>query len=74
MLNKTHLSGREPVNCSALCESILQERYSQLCQLVLGICKNTTLCKNSHIQNVIINLLPRLAAANREKFVSDYLD
>ncbi len=41
---------------------------------MLGISKNTTLCKNSHVQNVIINLLPRLAAANREKFVTDYLE
>ena len=71
---KKCFSGREPINCSALCESILQERYSQLCELVLAISKNTALCKNSHIQNVIINLLPRLAAANREKFVTDYLE
>ena len=66
--------GREPVHCSSLCEAILQEKYTQLCDLVLGISKNTQLCKNSHVQNVIINVLPRLAAANREKFVSKYLD
>ena len=40
----------------------------------MGISKNTALCKNSHVQNVIINLLPRLAAANREKFVTSYLE
>ena len=66
--------GREPVYCSALCEAILQERYTQLCNLVLAISRNTQLCKNSHVQNVIINVLPRLAAANREKFVTEYLD
>ena len=66
--------GREPVNCSQLCEGILQEQYIQLCDLVLHISKNSHLCKNSNVQNVIINVLPRLAAANREKFVSLYLD
>lgn len=66
--------GREPVFSSALCASILQEKYSQLCQLVLGISKNVQLCKNSHVQNVIINVLPRLAAANKDQFVREYLE
>ena len=66
--------GREPVYCSLLCEGILQEQYTQLCDLVLNISKNSQLCKNSNVQNVIITVLPRLAAANREKFVSLYLD
>ena len=52
---------------------MLQEKYARLCELVLSISKNTQLCRNTHVQNVIINVLPRLAAANKETFVSEYL-
>jgi FKBP12-rapamycin complex-associated protein len=40
---------------------------------VFGIAKNQQLCKNPHIQNALITLLPRLAAANKERFVSRHL-
>ena len=67
------LVGQEPVHCSLLCAAILQERYAELCQAVLTISRNQTLTKNPHIQSVIIRVLPRLAAANRETYVRLHL-
>ena len=40
---------------------------------MFSIAKNPQLCKNPHIQNALITLLPRLAAANKERFVSLHL-
>eukprot|EP00092_Neocalanus_flemingeri_P019853 GFUD01021504.1.p1 GENE.GFUD01021504.1~~GFUD01021504.1.p1 ORF type:complete len:2235 (+),score=707.01 GFUD01021504.1:192-6707(+) len=66
--------GREPVYCSMLCKGILQDKFGKLCEQVLAVSRNTQLCKNSHIQNALITVLPRLAAANRTKFVSLHLE
>ncbi len=40
---------------------------------MFSIAKNPQLCKNPHIQNALISLLPRLAASNKERFVSRHL-
>ena len=40
---------------------------------VLRISRNHQLCKNSHTQNALITVLPRLAVANRSKLVSFHL-
>ena len=53
--------------------TFLKEKFDKICESVFGIAKNQQLCKNPHIQKALITLLPRLAAANKERFVSRHL-
>ncbi len=50
-----------------------KEKFEAICESVFSIAKNPQLCKNPHIQNALITLLPRLAASNKERFVTRHL-
>jgi hypothetical protein len=50
-----------------------KEKFEAICESVFSIAKNPQLCKNPHIQNALISLLPRLAASNKERFVCRHL-
>ncbi|KAJ8676220.1 hypothetical protein QAD02_012006 [Eretmocerus hayati] len=54
---------------SAVCRSLMLEKLDQINNEII----NQRYSRNSHIQNALMTLLPRLAAFNREKFVSDNL-
>ncbi len=51
----------------------MKEKFEAICESVFSIAKNPQLCKNPHIQNALISLLPRLAASNKERFVTRHL-
>ena len=65
--------GREAVVESAHLKVQLSENYDEICQDVLAIAHNQALAKNVHIQSALLSLLPKLAAFQRDVFVSKYL-
>jgi FKBP12-rapamycin complex-associated protein len=58
-----------PVHESAACRSLMLEKLDDMNSDVI----NQRHSRNSHIQNALMTLLPRLAAFNKEKFVADNL-
>ncbi|OXU22583.1 hypothetical protein TSAR_001785 [Trichomalopsis sarcophagae] len=58
-----------PVHESSACRSLMLEKLDEINADVM----NQRHCRNSHIQNALMTLLPRLAAFNKEKFVQDNL-
>ena len=65
--------GREQIVESALLRQMLSEHYDRLSQIVLDIAHSKDLSRNSHIQRALLKLLPKLAAFQRERFVSIFL-
>lgn len=58
-----------PVHESAACRSLMLEKLED----INGDVINQRHCRNSHIQNALMTLLPRLAAFNKDRFVADHL-
>ena len=52
---------------------MLSEHYDKLSQIVLDIAHSRDLSKNPHVQKALLRLLPKLAAFQRQIFVSKYL-
>ena len=47
--------------------------YDKVCQFILDIAHNKDLAKSTYIQKALLLVLPKLAAFQREKFVSVFL-
>ena len=54
-------------------KQMLSEHYDKLSQIVLDIAHSRDLSKNTHVQKALLRLLPKLAAFQRQIFVSKYL-
>ena len=65
--------GREQIVESAILKQMLTEHYDKVCQLILAIAHSKDLARSSYIQKALLILLPKLAAFQREKFVSVFL-
>lgn len=58
---------------SAHLKMLLFEHYDEICEDVLRIAHHPVLTKNRHIESALLDLLPKLAAFQREIFVTKYL-
>ena len=58
---------------SAHLKVLLFEHYDEICEDVLKIAHHPVLTKNRHIESALLDLLPKLAAFQREIFVTKYL-
>ena len=67
--------GREQIVESALLRQMLTDFYDKVCQFVLDIAhsKDNSLCRNAFIQKALLLVLPKMAAFQREIFVSKFL-
>lgn len=63
--SRQHLS----INESATCRQIIIDNYDEICSKVL----EQRHLKTSYVQQSLLNILPRLAAFNREEFVKKHL-
>lgn len=54
---------------SSLCRQLISEKFDYICLDVLGF----RTMKYGHIQQGLLNILPRLAAYNKERFVNEFL-
>lgn len=63
--SRQHLS----INESATCRQIIVDNYDEICLKVL----DQRHLKTSYVQQSLLNILPRLAAFNREEFVKKHL-
>lgn len=63
--SRQHLS----INESATCRQIIVDNYDEICAKVL----EQRHLKSSYVQHSLLNVLPRLAAFNREEFVKKHL-
>ena len=63
--SRQHLS----INESATCRQIIIDNYDEICAKVL----EQRHLKTSYVQQSLLNILPRLAAFNREEFVKKHL-
>lgn len=63
--SRQHLS----INESATCRQIIVDHYDEICTKVL----EQRHLKTSYVQQSLLNILPRLAAFNREEFVKKHL-
>lgn len=63
--SRQHLS----INESATCRQIITDNYDEICSKVL----EQRYLKTSYVQQSLLNILPRLAAFNREEFVKKHL-
>ena len=63
--SRQHLS----INESATCRQIIIDNYDEICTKVL----EQRHLKTSYVQQSLLNILPRLAAFNREEFVKKHL-
>lgn len=63
--SRQHLS----VNESATCRQIIIDNYDEICEKVL----EQKFSKSVYVQQSLLNILPRLAAFNREEFVKKHL-
>lgn len=63
--NRHHLTVQE----SATCRQIIVENYDEICAKVL----EQKFSKSTYVQQSLLNILPRLAAFNREVFVKQHL-
>lgn len=63
--NSKHLTVQE----SSTCRNIIVENYEEICQRVL----EQKYSKSIYVQQSLLNILPRLAAFNRELFVKNHL-
>ena len=52
---------------------MLTDHYDRVCQIILDIAHNNKLAGNPYIQKALLLVLPKLAAFQRERFVSIYL-
>ncbi|XP_043460744.1 serine/threonine-protein kinase mTOR isoform X2 [Leptopilina heterotoma] len=62
-------SSHHPTHESTACRGLMLEKLDDVSDEVM----NQRISRNPHIQNALMNLLPRLAAFNREKFVQSNL-
>lgn len=58
-----------PIHESAVCKSLMTEKLDSIVNEVIS----QRHVRNTHIQNALMTLLPRLAAFNKEKFVAEYM-
>ncbi len=65
--------GKEQIVESSLMKSMILEKYDKVCELVLEIAHNRDLSKNVNIQNALLMVLPKLAAMQKDVFVSRFL-
>ena len=67
--------GREQIVESALLRQMLTDFYDKVCQCVLDIAhsKDNSLSRNAFIQKALLLVLPKMAAFQREIFVSKFL-
>jgi len=65
--------GKEQIVESAQMRQLLVDRYDHICNVVLKIAHNNTCAKNPHIQKALLLVLPKLAAFERDLFVTRYL-
>ncbi|KAL7026943.1 hypothetical protein ACKWTF_005245 [Chironomus riparius] len=63
--SRHHLS----INESPTCRQIIETNYNEICKHVL----EQMLSKSSYVQQSLLNILPRLAAFNRNDFVKNHL-
>lgn len=54
-----------PVYESAACRALISERFEEVATIVLA----QRLARPANIQQILLTILPRLAAFNKEKFV-----
>ncbi|XP_044740220.1 serine/threonine-protein kinase Tor [Chrysoperla carnea] len=54
---------------SAACRQLVEERYTNICTDVLD-----RISRPGHVQNALLDILPRLAGFNSEKFTKNYLN
>lgn len=60
-------SGHSQILCeSSACRQLVTEKFDEICKEALA----QRLSRSLHIQQALLALLPRLAAFNRDKFVS----
>lgn len=52
---------------------LLIDKYDNICNIVLKIAHNNVCVRNAHIQKALLLVLPKLAAFQRDHFVSKYL-
>ena len=52
---------------------MLTENYDKVCQFILDIAHSKDLARSTYIQKALLLVLPKLAAFQREKFVSVFL-
>jgi FKBP12-rapamycin complex-associated protein len=52
---------------------LILDKYDHICNIVLKIAHNHACARNPHIQKALLLVLPKLAAFQRDHFVSQYL-
>jgi len=65
--------GKEPIVESAQMRNLITTHYDEICSKVLKIAHNPVSFKNFFIQKALLQVLPKLAAFQRDVFVSNYL-
>lgn len=65
--------GKEQIVESAQMRNIITQHYDEICSKVLKIAHNSMCSKNLFIQKALLQVLPKLAAFQRDPFVSKYL-
>ncbi|XP_041480411.1 serine/threonine-protein kinase mTOR-like [Lytechinus variegatus] len=69
-LGSTSIQPKPRITESRYCLELMQEKFNPVCQQVLKFRGS----RNPLIQQILLNLLPRLAAFEPKKFVDSYLD
>lgn len=66
-------AGKEQIVESAMLRHLLSECYEDICRDVLAITQNPNVLKFPHVQAALLQVLPKLAAFQKERFTPKHL-